>query len=248
MENEEALRGIFEETFFGSREIANVFGKHALKGELVSKPCLSIEQMRLLKDKGYDLIYIPRTLFGERVTAEKIVHFLNKIHPNICLLFDIDDINKWYRTDKNSFFYTEETVQGWYCFKSQGLEECYFSVYQKQEEKLNYYTKEINKAMNGNRFIFNILPVFVKKMYKKEGCAYLTFERSSLIQELFRLVLSVSLSRHVTLYDEYVWTNTKESKEYVRIGRYDAGGADITKRDIYDGNSMTTLTPVIKVS
>jgi hypothetical protein len=248
MENEEALRDIFGEGFFGTKEIKDVFGKDSLKDELVSKPCLSIEQMRLLKDEGYDLIYIPRTLFGERITAEKIVHLLNKVHPNICLLFDIDDIHKWYRADKNSFFYKEETKQGWYCFKSRGLKDCYFSIYQKQEEKLNHYTKEINKVMNGSRFIFNILPVFVKKMYKKERCVYLTIERSSLIQELFRLVLSVTLSRHVALHNEYVWTNTKEGKEYVRIGRFDTDGADITKRDIYDGNSMTTLTPVIKVS
>lgn len=248
MINSETARMIFRERFFGVKEIQDVFGSFESTYELSLIP-VDEDFARFLFQEGYDLFFFPEFLNGHTMTPQTVVSVCSKRFPQKVVLYDFHDPHKWYVNDKDCFFYNEKTTPGWKFIKRRTVDGSYFKTYDLQTKilteeisRLNYApVKTLSQGRTDATFdIFSMPSIGIAHTSVNQNY------RSSFLEELFRLVVMTSLGYNSSLEEEYVWTKTSYlDQELVRIGHFDESGADVTKRDVYDGNSKTGVTAVL---
>lgn len=239
---EDQSRQLFKGSFFGLHELEDFFGTDCCTVE--SNIIIPFEVLLRLKENGFGMYYVPRELFGKKVTPETLCElFYSRKHAQ--LLYDSSDQNKWYTSDHNSFFYKETIEEGWYFILEHSPEKSYFKTYDEQDTFLKKYCNDVCKNISVQKgdesWLKNILDYKNKRIIKSTNGIY----RTTFTEELYRLV-SVIASGIIVDASEYVWTCTKYGDEIIRVGRYDLEGADVTKRDSSDGNSMTGVRVIFQ--
>ncbi len=223
-------RKIFQEHFFGRDEVELVYGEVFYFDEtLYTTIGLTEEEALFYQQKGYALVFVPEN----QKKADLSLHdlsgaFLAKNHKP--LLFDLDDEYKWYNKDANSFIFNERLSSGWFLYTVSILEGSDFSLYSKQEEIIKNEVASLVISFGDDE--------------KKETTV--SHSRPRVIDEVFYQGMASVLCKDFDR-DRYIWTRTQLGNEYVRVGRYSEGGMEMTKRDIFDGNSMTGASLLVRI-
>ncbi|MFA5132148.1 MAG: hypothetical protein WC444_02350 [Candidatus Paceibacterota bacterium] len=248
----EEARRIFGTGFFGDTASLFFIDRSITIPDRVP---LSERDAKHLAFLGFDLFFVPEQDDDkEMFTPFFLMRWWENSGHKALLLYEYKDIYKWYTKNKESFFYKESLRSGWFCIKRYPLVGTSFSVYKKQTEALLNYLDHEQNEMDVS-FFKNDVPdeslQTLQALPEDASLALFTVNqnyRTSFTEELFRAIVFSYANIKLPLEDFYVWTNTVyEGKEIVRIGAFDEQGADVTKRDIFDGNSKTELTPVIHV-
>lgn len=238
------IKALFGETFLAQQSL-DFLGGSSLPEEID----LSYDYLQKLKENNFDVLYVPE-VHGVTFTPDVIMGLWERCSPNTTILYNYDDVYKWYTSNKDSFWYKEILPTGWLFMKSVPLEGSGFSKYDEQTRKLEIFISTINSKNKKKNFYSEWGFLKFRKGNVDTNASLLAFDkkhRSSFVEEFLRLIISLRSKRKPALGDYYVWTSTLfEGREMVRIGFFDIHGADVTKRDSTDGNSMTQITPVLR--
>lgn len=236
------VRNIFKDYYINSIDLVDGFSKHheGLATRLITSP----KNIEIFAREGFSLLFIPSDIDGAKINGEVLADIAERLA--FPLFFESTNSSVWYK-EKDSFFYKESLTEGWYLVKTFEGKDMHFKDYNEQTSLLITYVKSIFSQLSIKPKSLSTFFKFYMRKVKQNKVINNGF-RSSFLFEVYRLlVLEVIASRNI-LETNYVWTKTKHEHEYVRLGRYTVDGLDVTRRDVLDGNSMTTLTVVIPIT
>lgn len=246
--NTEIVRELFGDMFLADRCLDLLESA----GSLPEYIPLPIELLTRFSKEGFEIFYIPPINNKVGVTSDLLMSFWKKTSPTKELLYDFNDEYKWYTKSKDCFWYKESLQEGWLLMRATPLSSTEFTTYNLQRKKLAEYLEHILTTFTGTEKSEGVIQKIKKEILVLGGCtsdSSIEFDhlyRSSFAEELLRMMCYLRIGRDPILGRCYVWTSSVfGDKEMVRIGFFDEDGADVTKRDGTDGNSQTSLTPVL---
>lgn len=204
-------------------------------------PPLSLDASvaQALLEDGFDLFYLPPAdVSGRGYSPDGLLRVWEHTYPDTALLFDAHDVHKWYTRDSQSPWY-QSYRPGWVAIRRPVLEETVFSTYTQQTRTLAHFVSDRSWRIDRPPISDPIREDTVLLAHHSVNTEY----RTSFAEELIRLMLVYHATGERILQNEYVWTRSfYAGNEAMRVGFFDTDGADVTKRDIYDGNSATALS------
>ncbi len=110
------IKALFGETFLAQQSL-DFLGGSSLPEEID----LSYDYLQKLKENNFDVLYVPE-VHGVTFTPDVIMGLWERCSPNTTILYNYDDVYKWYTSNKDSFWYKEILPTGWLFMKSVPLE------------------------------------------------------------------------------------------------------------------------------